>query len=440
VAWLLGLALMACARLGGAQPLPEAPEPCCEECVEAPEGEGSPDRCPLEPVPLDLRVDLEDVPVPAPASGASSAGRGRLTTVTFEAPHGGARMTLAIAGDVLLHGRLQRQAYSAPEEVGFRSLWTAIEPALRAADLAVANLEGPAAAGIRADGLEVDEPGRVLDGTVYSSLPPLNYHPTLVRDLAVSGVDLLWTANNHALDRGAPGVVRTLEAVEAAGLRAVGTRRVASESSVAVTTAASVTIAWVAYTDHTNGIPDREHQVEFTRRNQPALLSTVTRLSTAPGVDAVLVGVHWGKEGQHQPTSAQKALAHALVEAGALAVIGTHPHVLGPWEKVVTRDGREALVVYSLGNFVSGQSGLPRRTTILLELELARTAGSPARLAAAWYRPLWMGLANRPYGLEPLGPQSGGVEREALELVWRVLPAGNCRVTPAPQEITFQWK
>jgi poly-gamma-glutamate synthesis protein (capsule biosynthesis protein) len=49
-------------------------------------------------------------------------------------------------------------------------------------------------------------------------------------------------------------------------------------------------------------------------------------------------------------------LAHRLADAGALVVLGHHPHVLQPVELYRRPDGRTAVIAYSLGNFVSNQS------------------------------------------------------------------------------------
>ena len=53
---------------------------------------------------------------------------------------------------------------------------------------------------------EVPDPGMVYDRVVYSGYPRFNYHPSLAVDLRRSGVDVVSTANNHALDRGPVGV------------------------------------------------------------------------------------------------------------------------------------------------------------------------------------------------------------------------------------------
>ena len=49
-------------------------------------------------------------------------------------------------------------------------------------------------------------------------------------------------------------------------------------------------------------------------------------------------------------------IAHKMLEAGATVIVGAHPHVLQPMETYKTQDGRDTLIFYSLGNFLSNQS------------------------------------------------------------------------------------
>jgi poly-gamma-glutamate synthesis protein (capsule biosynthesis protein) len=45
-----------------------------------------------------------------------------------------------------------------------------------------------------------------------------------------------------------------------------------------------------------------------------------------------------------------------MLEAGASVIVGHHPHVLQPVETYHTQDGRNTVIFYSLGNFLSNQS------------------------------------------------------------------------------------
>lgn len=64
---------------------------------------------------------------------------------------------------------------------------------------------------------------------------------------------------------------------------------------------------------------------------------------------AVLVSVHWGEQYVQVPHARQVNRAHKLIDAGADAILGHHPHC--PQSVEVYR-GRP--IFYSLGNFVFG--------------------------------------------------------------------------------------
>jgi len=304
----------------------------------------------------------------------------------------GDRVTIAAVGDVLLHGALQRQAFSVSPR--YRSLWLGVEDLLQRADITYANLEGPTADGVAAGGRSVSDPGPTFDNVVYTSYPAFNYHPTLIDDLLTSGVDIVSTANNHGLDRAAPGVDRTVDNLDARGLPLTGTRKSGDTESTrpwfTLTRAADFQIAWLACTYATNGITDRNGQVLFCYRDADRLEAIVRELGARADIDAVIVTPHWGLEYSANPDVREVDMAHRLLDAGALAIIGSHPHVLQPWELHTTPDGRETFALYSLGNFVSGQTHLPRRSTLLLYLGLTRTSAGSVVIHGARYVPLHM--------------------------------------------------
>jgi len=137
-------------------------------------------------------------------------------------------------------------------------------------------------------------------------------------------------------------------------------------------------IAWLGCTYGTNGIPDRANQVLHCYEGKEEILKTVKELSAKPDVHAVFVTPHWGAEYQHKPEAKQVAWAKEVIEAGATAILGQHPHVIQPMEKVTASDGREGLVAYSLGNYVSNQIGLPRLSSAILLFGL--TPGGKGKL------------------------------------------------------------
>jgi poly-gamma-glutamate synthesis protein (capsule biosynthesis protein) len=348
------------------------------------------------------------------AEGKADGVRGLGGPISFLAAcEPGDRVTVAAVGDVLLHGRLQQQAYASDQR--FLDLWGEVGDLLAQADITYANLEGPTAAGITAGLRVVPDPGPVFDNKVYTGYPRFNYHPSLAQDLVDSGVDVVSTANNHALDRGGLGAEKTIEELEAAGLPFTGTRRRDGSGDWHTETDANgFRLAWVACTFSTNGITDSKKQVLGCYTDTTRLVNLVRELDAREDIDAVIVTPHWGIEYTANPRLTEVKLAHRLLDAGATVVLGGHPHVLQPWEKHLTPDGRETFVIYSLGNFVSGQRDLPRRSTLLLYLGLVRGLDGVTRVEGARYVPLHMSELDGALRLQAIDRAGGLASSRAL--------------------------
>ena len=122
-------------------------------------------------------------------------------------------------------------------------------------------------------------------------------------------------------------------------------------------------------------------------------------MSSRVDVDAVVVLPHWGVEYSNTPRDFQKEYARNYLEAGATAVIGSHPHVLQPWEKYITKNGRETLIIYSLGNFVAGQAGLEKQTGSIAYLGLSKNGKEKAKIYGVAYTPTFRtGSSINPIG------------------------------------------
>lgn len=344
---------------------------------------------------------------------------------------GSARLRIAAAGDVLLHSPLQRSGYAA--DTGPGALWAAAAPVFRAADIAYVNLEGPVAPGVTRARRVVTDPGQRFDNVVYTSYPMFNYHPSVIDGLKRAGIDIVSTANNHSMDRGSIGADATIDALVARNLPFMGTiRRDAARAFVTYLPSAMGRTAWIACSYSTNGLADPGRQVLMCYDDREELLDLVAGEAARLDVAAVIVTPHWGNEYSHAANARQQDLGRALIAAGAAAVIGTHAHVVQPWEVVTTETGRKGLIVYGTGNFVSGQLNLPRRSSIMAWVEMCRAAptGDLARdlsaglvVSNAVWVPLWMEWGAQGPRLEISPSDAGGLRGSALALSRRVLPA-----------------
>ena len=90
--------------------------------------------------------------------------------------------------------------------------------------------------------------------------------------------------------------------------------------------------------------------------------------------DAVVVFVHWGTEYDIEPDEQQEEYTRYFLEKGVDVVVGTHPHVVQPYELIQDDNGHEMLVYYSLGNLVSAQEPEECQTGGLARFTLVKSA------------------------------------------------------------------
>jgi hypothetical protein len=338
----------------------------------------------------------------------------------------GDRYVVAAVGDVLVHTALQKQAVR--HKARFRSLWALISGPLSAADVTYANLEGPSAPGVTREGKVLKDPGLTFDDVVYTGYPRFNYHPSLLLDLAADGVDVVSTANNHGSDRGGDGVDLTIASVKAAGIVSAGTRlstAAPEDPWYGVTESGGFKLAWVACTKHINGMSDTKQVLpcyaafgEDSTDTNPELIEVVKGLAARADIDAVIVTPHFGKSSHTKPNAGQVAFAHNVLDAGALAVIGNHVHNLQPWEMYKTPDGREAFIMYSMGNFVSTMTGTNGHSTVILYLGLTRRADDKrVVIHGVRYLPLYMSSRDGAHGVEAVSNLSKRTQDEAIPYI-----------------------
>ena len=219
--------------------------------------------------------------------------------------------------------------------------------------------------------------------------------------LKATGFDFLSTANNHALDRQMPGLLRTLDALDAQGFRHTGTARSNEERDTPlIIDVNGVKIGIVSATEivnkHERWMTDEEAEYAVTRLylQQDRLIAGV-KACRAAGADFVIAYPHWDKESKNAANSKTRECAKLLFESGVDLILGSHPHVVQSIEYMtVERDGQPytGLVVYSMGNFISNMSTKkdedPLRYGLYVQLTLEKDLSGVTTLKSASYMPL----------------------------------------------------
>lgn len=183
-------------------------------------------------------------------------------------------------------------------------------------------------------------------------------------------------SNNHTYDKGAAGIAATRRFWASMPDDVVTCGLYAGEedyANLSIQDKAGVKIAYLAYTEHTNGIrtpKDAEANVIYTSETE--IMQRQIELARTQA-DLVVVGVHWGVEGSHKVTQAQRDLAQRIADWGADVIIGTHPHVVQDAGWLTAANGRSTFVAYSLGNFLNAQSTADTMIGAVLSFTIEKT-------------------------------------------------------------------
>lgn len=176
---------------------------------------------------------------------------------------------------------------------------------------------------------------------------------------AGQGIDYFSTANNHCYDYGEQGLLDTLDCLERRGALHSGTNRSPEEQEdVLIVERDGIKIALLSYTCDMNGNEyEKKHLINEVRFNDEhpdlSLVERHVRLAKERGADVIIASVHWGWEFEMYPHQNIIQAGHRLAEMGVDVVLGSHPHVSQPMERYADANGREHLIIYSLGDFVS---------------------------------------------------------------------------------------
>lgn len=285
------------------------------------------------------------------ASTGTSAGTGQPSATPTPAPTpaptptpgaGPACPTLRctsvlVTGDMLIHTQLWQQAQQDAAAAGkpgldFTPLLEGQRRYIQASDLAICHQETPVAG---------------PEGP-FSAYPSFNVPPQIIAASKAVGYQACTTASNHTIDRSTDGLLRTLDALDAAGLKHTGSYRTEAESQgilILQTPAAKIAVIEAAY--GLNGqYPEYPWQVDML--DAPTMIAKAVK-ARALGADIVLGAMHAGDEYASAANAQQQEVAHALVDSGQFTMIyGHHTHSVLPIENY-----KGTWIVYGLGNGVT---------------------------------------------------------------------------------------
>lgn len=256
-------------------------------------------------------------------------------------------------GDIIIHQDQITAAYEAASSTySFRSCFEYVSRLFAEADLVIGNLETTFSGNERG----------------YTGYPRFNAPEVLASELKQVGFDVITTANNHSADCNEPGIVSTLEYLDAAGLLHTGTARSEQERNrPLIVECNQIAIAITAYTYGTNDIPvAKEYMLNLI--DYEKIAADVARARQA-GADTIITMLHFGPEYLFYPDTKQIETVKRMHSIGVDIVLGSHSHIV---QSGVLSADRRRYAIFSMGNFISNQRGEERDIGVIVELILEK--------------------------------------------------------------------
>lgn len=267
------------------------------------------------------------------------------------------KLSMIMAGDGLLHGYVYKDAES-NGSYNFSTQLEYVKDLVKNYDLKYWNQE------------------TIFGGKErgYSGYPRFNSPSEFGDNMIDIGFNMVSLANNHSMDQNESGVRNSVAYWNTKDIVWNG-QSDSEENRLAHIYGEknNIKYALLSYTMHTNGLPvpsGKSYLVNvYDKEKVKADIEAVR-----PNVDVLFVAMHWGEEYTHKPNSNQKETAEYLASLGVDVIIGCHPHVIQPIEKIINETtGKETIVYYSLGNFISNQGDENKRIGLLGTLDITKT-------------------------------------------------------------------
>ena len=280
------------------------------------------------------------------------------------------KLTVEVNGDLLIHSPVWETALADGHgHYDFDPMLREIAPYIKHADLAICHVETP------------------MTPRPPTGYPVFNTPPALARAIKDTGWRICDTASNHSLDQGQYGIDQTGRALNRAGVLHTGSfGSRAAQNRTLMVTVKGVRVAFLAYTEMTNGIPlPHPWSVNIAR---VAAIRRAAALARRRGAQVVIVNLHWGDEDISKPSPFQASTAEALTrDSDITAIVGQHVHVVQPIRRV-----RGKLVVFGEGQLLSNQTAaccpVQSEDGMMVFLHIVVT-GKRSKVASITYLPTW---------------------------------------------------
>lgn len=189
----------------------------------------------------------------------------------------------------------------------------------------------------------------------------LNYPDEFAESVKKAGIDLVTTANNHLLDKGINGALRTIDILDKYKIKHIGSYKNTTKNNLLIINIKGINFAFLSYTSIVNNwkmdklyekYPYITNIVPFSyNKYYRQLYKTIEndfKMAKKGDIDYIIVLVHMGTEFNHGTDDFQRKWNKIFAKLGADIILGDHPHAVEPLEII-----NNTFIVNCPGNFAN---------------------------------------------------------------------------------------
>lgn len=287
------------------------------------------------------------------------------------------RARLVFAGDLMQHMPQVRAARRPNGTFDYSETFRYVKPIFEEADFAMLNFETTLTPTSRYTGYPMfRSPAQLADA---------------IRDI---GIDAVVMANNHICDNGRTGIEYMTARFDSLGIVHTGafidSTRYRMNHPLRFEVK-GIRFALLNYTYDTNGVPIPKGTI-VNLIDTTVIQNDLKRIDRSE-TDCIIVFFHWGDEYVRKPNDTQRKLAELCHRYGTEIVMGSHPHVIQPFETRYDTDSIvRSVTVYSLGNFVSNQRDRYKNGGLIVTLDVEKK--NEQIEICPYYTPVWVSMPN----------------------------------------------
>ena len=286
-------------------------------------------------------------------------------------------MNISAVGDILCNEELLKDAKK-DENYDFSHMFSEVAKYTKESDMAIGTFES-----------------NIVDGENYSGIGKYNSPNEFLKAIKNTGINILSVSHNHSLDYGVAGLNETVEKIHNEEISVTGIKNnTENENSIFTGNIKEINGVKIAVLSYTYGLSNESELTEEEKAYANLYEEEKVKYDIEYAKEKsnfIIVIMHWGEVNNSSISRWQIDIKNYLIDNGVDMILGSHPSIIEPMEVVKNSDGKNVLVAYSLGNYISSLTYSNADVELILNIQILKKSGEEkAVLRKVDYTPIYL--------------------------------------------------